>query len=141
MAFKNVFGMETITRYVSLASLALSVGCATSPMKGALIGAGIAGAIGGAIGNAQSIEHRPESTAMGAAIGLAVGGLVAYAIGVDQQKKEPPPAVKLLESQEKVPSLTEPRIRRVWVPDKIEGDKFINGHFIFLIEKQSNWSQ
>lgn len=43
-----------------------------------------------------------------------------------------------LESQ--TPSLTAPKVRRVWVPAKIEGDKYIDGHYMYVIEKTSSWS-
>ena len=38
------------------------------------------------------------------------------------------------------PLLTSPKVRRVWVPAKIEGEKYIDGHYMFVIEKTSGWS-
>lgn len=42
--------------------------------------------------------------------------------------------------EDKTPSLTAPKVRRVWVPAKIEGDKYIDGHYMYVIEKTSTWS-
>ena len=41
----------------------------------------------------------------------------------------------------KSPSLTAPRVSKVWVPEKIEGDKFIEGHYMWILEKTTSWSQ
>lgn len=41
----------------------------------------------------------------------------------------------------KVPSLTSPEVRRVWVPERIDGQKFIEGHYMYLIERNSVWSR
>lgn len=40
----------------------------------------------------------------------------------------------------KAPFLTEPKVLKVWVPEKIEGDKFIEGHYMWILEKTSFWS-
>jgi len=37
------------------------------------------------------------------------------------------------------PSLTSPQTRRMWIPDKIEGEQFIKGHYIYYIEKGAQW--
>ena len=41
----------------------------------------------------------------------------------------------------KSPSLTAPKVSKVWVPEKIEGDKFIEGHNMWILEKTTSWSQ
>jgi hypothetical protein len=41
----------------------------------------------------------------------------------------------------KAPFLTSPKVRKVWVPEKIEGDKFIEGHWMWVLERTSSWSQ
>ncbi len=40
-----------------------------------------------------------------------------------------------------VPSLTSPEVRRMWVPEKIEGNKFIEGHYMYVIDRPSVWSR
>jgi phosphoglycolate phosphatase-like HAD superfamily hydrolase len=32
-----------------------------------------------------------------------------------------------------VPSLTTPEVRRVWVPEKIEGNTFVEGHYMYVL--------
>jgi hypothetical protein len=41
----------------------------------------------------------------------------------------------------KTPFLTSPKVRKVWVPEKIEGDKLIEGHWMWVLERTSTWSQ
>ena len=41
----------------------------------------------------------------------------------------------------KSPSLTAPKVNKVWVPEKIEGDKYIEGHYVWILEKTTSWSQ
>ena len=38
-----------------------------------------------------------------------------------------------------IPDLNGPEVRRIWMPDKIEGNKLIKGHFIYVIKKNSTW--
>ncbi len=42
---------------------------------------------------------------------------------------------------DKTPFLTAPKVRKVWIPEKIENDKFIEGHYMWILEKTSSWSQ
>lgn len=44
-------------------------------------------------------------------------------------------------SDAKSPSLTTPKVRKVWVPEKIEGDKYIEGHWMWVLERTTTWSQ
>lgn len=44
-------------------------------------------------------------------------------------------------SNDKAPALTSPKVRKVWVPEKIEGDKFIEGHWMWVLERTTTWSQ
>lgn len=37
--------------------------------------------------------------------------------------------------------LTSPKVRKVWVPEKIEGDKYIEGHWMWVLERTTTWSQ
>lgn len=41
----------------------------------------------------------------------------------------------------KSPALTSPKVRKVWVPEKIEGEKYIEGHYMWILEKTTSWSQ
>ena len=37
------------------------------------------------------------------------------------------------------PKLSQARYRTIWVPDKIEGDRYIEGHRVHIIEEAGRW--
>ncbi len=38
------------------------------------------------------------------------------------------------------PAFTSPDIRRIWIPDKIDGNKYVKGHYEYIIERGSVWT-
>lgn len=105
------------------------------------LGAAVGGTVGGLIGNAAGNgSHRDKSTLQGAAIGAALGSLIGYAGYAGKEKKQET-KIENVGLEPKAPSLTAPKVRRVWVPARIEGDKYIDGHYMYVIEKTSTWSQ
>ena len=45
------------------------------------------------------------------------------------------------QAEEMTPLLTRPKVKRVWVEDKVQGKRFIRGHWEYIIEEQSEWSR
>jgi hypothetical protein len=39
------------------------------------------------------------------------------------------------------PKLTEVKTKRIWIPDKIEGERFEEGHWLYIIDKPVSWSK
>lgn len=37
------------------------------------------------------------------------------------------------------PKLSQAKYKTIWVPDKIEGDRFIEGHRVHIIEESGRW--
>ena len=104
------------------------------------LGASLGGTAGALVGNsAGQGNHRDKSTLQGAAIGAGLGALIGYAGYLGKQKKAESKSqdVKLEQS---TPMLNAPKVRRVWVPPQIEGEKYIDGHYMYVIEKTSTWS-
>lgn len=119
--------------------ITLQSGCASldkSMLLGGFIGATVGGALGHQIPNGDNNQN--------VTAGVIIGGLLGTAIGNSEYKnrvaKESAPPVNLINKKDDVPSLTMPKVRRVWAPDRIEGDKYISGHYIYVIEKSSSWS-
>lgn len=44
-------------------------------------------------------------------------------------------------SEDKTPFLTSPKVRKVWIPEKIENEKYIEGHWMWVIERSTTWSR
>lgn len=39
----------------------------------------------------------------------------------------------------RTPSLKDAEVKTIWIPDKIEGNRFEEGHYLHLIDKQTTW--
>lgn len=44
-------------------------------------------------------------------------------------------------NEPKAPLLRNAEVKTIWIPDRIEGNRFEEGHFIHLIDKQATWSE
>lgn len=46
-------------------------------------------------------------------------------------------------TEEKIPKIIKPNVRKIWIPDEISnnGAEYIQGHFKFVIERNSTWSK
>lgn len=110
--------------------------CSSLP-KGTLLGAGIGLGIGGAVSNNQE-DNSQKNTSL--AVGALIGGAIGYYLSDERIKKErelkASPNVKDI-----APKLNRPEVRRVWVPDQIQGDEYVSGHWKYLIEKNAVWSK
>lgn len=135
--------IHRLATLLTVQSLLGSAGCASSPLY---IGTGAAA--GGAIGGVSSYyisNHSSKDTVIGTAIGTVSGGLLGYLVYWLTRKKEDsaqnkaplgPPL-----DPTKTPQLTRPKVDSVWVPDRIEGSKYIEGHRVYILEENSAWSK
>ena len=119
----------------------LLVGCAS--MKDSLLtGAGAGLVAGAAIGNAKGRgDSRNRSTNNGAIIGALLGAGIGYLGHKSKLKELEKKGLNSEKTKNKVPLLTQPKIKRIWVDDKVQGKRFIKGHWEYVIEEQSVWSQ
>lgn len=123
---------------ILILALALS-GCA-SMKDSILLGAGTVGAIGTGIGAAAG--NNVGTALFGLGIGAVVGGSMGYLSYKDKEEKEKQAkSGKKQGDDSKIPSLTSPEVRRVWVPERVEGSKYIEGHYMYVIERNSVWSR
>lgn len=129
--------MNNETKAALLSLPLLLNACATAP-KSVALGAAIGGVAGGFIGQNQS--QNSQGTVVGLAVGAGLGALVGYLAYKDKVVKQPQND-SLKEMEERFPALTKPKLRAIWVPDKIEGNKYIRGHYIYVIEDAGSWSK
>ena len=45
--------------------------------------------------------------------------------------------------EEKIPKMIKPNVKKIWIPDEIRnnGTEYIEGHYMYLIERNSTWSK
>jgi len=120
-------------------TLALA-GCATVE-RSSLLGAGMGGSLGLGIGAA--VEKSVGSALIGLAVGATIGAGVGFLAHRHNEKNEALAKISAATgSPEKEPLLAEPEVRRVWVPEKLDGgSRYEEGHWIWVIEKPSRWRQ
>lgn len=132
--------MKTFKKYLILtisSILIINLTACSTMEKSIVLGTVIGGTVGGTIGSQNG------NTGAGAAIGALAGAGLSYLIHKQKEKKS-----SVNTSTEKMelddvdsPFLKSPKIRKYWQDDKIEGKKFIKGHWVYEIEEQSVWMQ
>ena len=131
--------MKTKPKHLLLL-LPLMSGCA-SIERSTLLGAASMGALGTGVGIAN--ERSVGSALIGLGIGAVVGGALGFAAHKDQESKRGQLLNPVLtkDFKDKVPAISTPEVRRVWVPEKIDGNKYIDGHYIYVIDRQAVWGK
>ena len=121
----------------SLIAVCISVsliGC-SSMEKSVLLGTGVGGATGAVIGNNHG-KGSSKKRLQGAAIGAALGGLFGFLAHKGKKKKTTKKG-----NEEVPPLLTRPKVKRIWVKDQIKGNRYVKGHWEYIIEENSKWNR
>ena len=131
--------MKTKTIHIAVCLIALC-GCA-SMEKSVLLGSAAGGALGSGIG--LGVEQSAGSALLGLGIGAVVGGVMGFGVHKDQEAKRGQLATPAItkDFKSKVPGVSTPEVRRVWIPEKIEGNKYIEGHYIYVIDRGAVWNR
>lgn len=121
-----------------LTSMTLLSGCAS--LNDSLVLGGTIGAAGGGLIGNQMGRGDPRSTAIGAVTGAAFGTLFGY-LGYKDERRKEKERLGRANGKPNYPRVSSPEVRAIWVPDKIENDRFIGGHYIYVIEKPATFRQ
>lgn len=46
---------------------------------------------------------------------------------------------KTAQMDDTAPILKNAQVRKLWIPPKIEGSKYTEGHYVFIIERNNEW--
>lgn len=133
-------------KLITLLLLSGSLTACSSMPKSILAGATAGGTTGALIGNHSGRgHHRNTSTLTGALIGAAFGGTLGYFGFKDKNKKSGKKISKTKKKKKKIkddtPLLTRPRVKKIWVKDRISGSRFVKGHWEYIIEENSQWNK
>lgn len=122
-------------------------GCATQNKTaglGGAIGAGTGAVLGGIADPGRNGEYRTRNVIVGSALG-GMAGLIAGSVihnEMESQKKEA--YVKGRASAPQVatgamPSLTNPKVESRWIEGRVVGNRYIEGHFEYIITEPARW--
>ena len=129
-------------KYLTFLILAnLLLGCAS--MKESLItGTSIGLLTGAAIGNTQGEgDSRNRTTNNGAMLGSLIGAGIGYLGHKGKLKELQKRSASSNKEKNMGPLLTQPKIKKIWIEDKVQGKRFIKGHWEYIIQEQSVWNQ
>lgn len=131
----------TLLSVMVLSMTVLTTGCAAT-RDSILLGAGLGTGAGGAVGLSAN-HHGAGAPAIGAVTGAAIGGLVGLLIHHSNTQSDQPVGIADNPTKADLPLITKPEVRSIWIPPQIEDDgrRYVEGHRVYLLEKQSTFSQ
>ncbi|MDZ4661259.1 MAG: hypothetical protein SGJ18_06520 [Pseudomonadota bacterium] len=146
---RKLFLYFSAVHLVALSLVMLSIGCATANKSagfGGAIGAGTGALLGGIADPGKNGEYRTRNVFVGATLGGMAGLITGSVIHkeMDEQKKEaflkgrassPPQQAGVM------PSLTQAKVRTEWIESRVSGNRFVEGHFEYVIEEPSRWDR
>jgi malic enzyme len=121
--------------------------CATKEKSiglGSSLGAGMGAALGGIMSPGKNGQYRTRNVIVGATVGAIAGGFTGSSL---HDQKEQEKEIALLKSQSKaasrspaVPELQQPKVEAYWVESKAVGNKWIEGHYEYVISEPTRWA-
>jgi hypothetical protein len=111
---------------------------------GGAVGASLGGIAGGLSNSGKDGEYRTRNIILGSAIG-GMGGLMAGGMihgETQQQKAEAYGEGKRFSrtvDKDGAPTLKEPKVEARWVESRVQGNRYIEGHFEYIITEQAKW--
>lgn len=131
--------------------LALLSGCATqgkSLALGGAVGAGTGAIVGGIADPGKDGQYRTRNVIIGSAIG-GVAGMAAGALihssnedkkrdAYEQGKSD---TLKKQQGNASMPNLKNPKVEAHWMDGKISGNRYIEGHFEYVIVEPARWEE
>lgn len=141
--FKNKFIL-----ILGLSTLLLQTGCSSmgkSMGLGGAIGAGTGAALGGIVDPGKNGQYRTRNVIIGAGMGTIAGTLAGASIHESNERDKELAYLKGKEAQRKssrgqtAPALQQPKVEAIWVESKVVGNRYIEGHFEYVITEPTRW--
>lgn len=135
-------------QFVSMVLVAALMSSCSSRGKsiglGSSLGAGMGAALGGIVAPGKKGQYRTRNVIIGASVGAIAGGFTGMAI---HEQKEQEKEIALLKAEKKEasrrpspPSLEQPKVEAQWVESKIVGNKWVEGHYEYVITEPTRWA-
>lgn len=131
--------------FISL--VAFGSGCSTQGKSmglGGSIGAGSGAILGGIAHPGKKGEFRTRNIVIGAALGGLAGTVTGAAIHNNTEREKELAYYKGRDSAKSkpggsMPALQQPEVEAKWVDGRIVGNKFIDGHYEYVITQPARW--
>lgn len=135
-------------RFGILVALSLALGACSTANKsvglGGAVGAGTGALIGGIADPGKNGELRTRNVLIGATLG-GMTGLIAGSLIHKESEKAKKDA--FLAGQKTavpsnpgvMPALSQPRVETHWIEGRVQGNRFIEGHFEYVIVEPVRW--
>jgi hypothetical protein len=146
---KIIKPLSKVSAFSLLIILLIFSGCATSK-KSVALGGAIGGATGAVMGGisypGRHGEYRTRNVIVGATMGAAAGIIAGKLFGDEVQKEKKKAFEKGKESAPQVtggaiPSLSNPQVETRWVEGRIVGNRYVEGHFEYVIVEPARWEE
>jgi hypothetical protein len=133
---------------VALSIAFLTTGCATqnkSAGLGGAIGAGTGALLGGIADPGKDNEYRTRNVVVGAAVGGMAGPIAGSVLHDETEKQKKEAFLKGRASAPQsassgaMPSLKSPKVESRWVEGRIQSNRYIEGHFEYIITEPARW--
>lgn len=142
---KNI---QQLSVFLLLIVLSFTTGCATQGKSiglGGVIGAGTGAVLGGIINPGKNGQYRTRNVIIGAVAGGIAGSVAGAAIHENTEREKEIAYLKGRESKSSeskpqvMPSLQQPKVEAVWVESKVVGNRYVEGHFEYIITEPTRW--
>ncbi len=140
--------LEMLALVVLVIFVSLTSGCASHKQSvglGGIFGAGAGAAIGGIIDPSKKGKYRTRNVLIGAGAGAIIGSATGSALYSNQEREKELSYLKgksdanKNKSQTAMPQLQAPKVDAVWVDSKVMGNRFVEGHYEYIITEPTRW--
>ena len=124
-------------------------GCATESKSVALgggIGAGAGAAIGGIVDPGSSGQYRTRNIIIGGALGSMAGMMTGALVHEHTESEKQDAYLKGKQAGKTAapapgtpPNITNPKIESRWIEGKATGNRYIEGHWEYIISEPAKW--
>lgn len=126
---------------------AILSGCATQNKSvgfGGAVGAGTGALIGGIADPGKNGEMRTRNVLIGATLGGMTGMVAGSLIHKESEKSKKEAFLagqktSAPQAPGSMPSLSTPRVETHWIEGRVQGNRYIEGHFEYVITEPARW--
>ncbi len=125
----------------------LLIGCQTANKSvglGGAVGAGTGALIGGIADPGKNGEYRTRNVLVGATLGAMTGMVAGSLIHKESEKAKKEAFLKgqassTPQASGAAPALSQPKVETHWIEGRVQGNRYIEGHFEYIIVEPARW--